>query len=65
VLRLHGLERAGEGGEILRGRLEAAPDTDQRNGHDRDDHDGEQDAEENEQVRVAHDSPYPSVRAFI
>ena len=43
----------------------ALPDPDQGDGHDRHGDDGEQDAEQDEQVGVAHDSPYPSVRAFM
>ena len=45
--------------------LEPRADPDQRDGDDRHDDDGEQDAEEDEHVGVAHDSPYPSVSAFI
>jgi hypothetical protein len=65
VLGFDALQRLAERREALGDSGQAPAHLDQRGGQHRDDNDGEQDAEQDEDVRGAHDSPNPSVRAFM
>ena len=65
VLRLDALERRAQCREALRGPRQPPRDVDQRDGEDEHDDGGEDDAEENEEMRRAHAPPNPSVSAFM
>jgi hypothetical protein len=64
VLGFHPLQRGGQRVEVGGGGLEIHTDLDQRRGQHHD-HDHRKNDTEDDQRALAHDSPNPSVRAFI